>query len=78
MTAISPETFMFTQSVLILLGVVIGGMGRIPGVICGAFVLVVFPEVFRDIGSMRLLAFAVVMLIIMLKRPEGIWPKKLT
>ncbi len=77
MTAISPETFMFTQSILILLGVVIGGMGKIPGVICGAFILVLFPEIFRFVGDMRLLAFAVIMLIIMLKRPQGLWPSRL-
>lgn len=76
MTAISPETFMFTQSVLILLGVVLGGMGKIPGVIVGAFALILFPEVFREIGSMRLLFFAIIMLLIMLFRPEGIWPEK--
>jgi len=75
MTAISPETFTFSQSVLILLGVVLGGMGKIPGVIVGAFALVLFPEVFRDLGSMRMLVFAIVMLIIMLYRPEGIWPR---
>ena len=75
MTAISPETFTFSQSVLILLGVVLGGMGKIPGVIVGAFALVLFPEVFRGVGSMRMLIFAVVMLVIMLYRPEGIWPR---
>lgn len=74
MTAISPETFTFSQSVLILLGVVLGGMGKIPGVFIGAFALVLFPEVFRDLGSMRILVFAIVMLVIMLYRPEGIWP----
>ena len=78
MTAISPETFMFTQSVLILLGVVLGGMGKIPGVMLGAFALVLFPEVFRGMGSLRLLVFAVVMLLIMLYRPQGIWPEKKT
>ncbi len=76
MTAISPETFTFSQSVLILLGVVLGGMGKIPGVIIGAFALVLFPEVFRGLGSMRMLIFGIVMLIIMLYRPEGIWPQK--
>ncbi|MCF6185917.1 MAG: branched-chain amino acid ABC transporter permease [Desulfobulbaceae bacterium] len=75
MTAISPETFTFTQSVLILLGVVLGGMGKIPGVVIGAFALVLFPEVFRGLGSMRMLIFGIVMLIIMLYRPEGIWPQ---
>jgi len=75
MTAISPETFTFAQSVLILLGVVLGGMGKIPGVIVGAFALALFPEVFRGVGSMRMLIFAIVMLIIMLYRPDGIWPR---
>ncbi len=78
MSAISPETFQFQQSVLILLGVVLGGMGKIPGVIIGAFALVLFPEVFRGLGSMRILVFAIVMLIIMLYRPQGIWPAKKT
>jgi branched-chain amino acid transport system permease protein len=36
MTAISPESFMFIHSVMILLAVVLGGMGKIPGVILGA------------------------------------------
>jgi len=76
MTAISPETFSFAQSVLILLGVVLGGMGKIPGVIAGALVLTLFPEVFRDLGSMRMLVFAVVLLLIMLFRPHGIWPDR--
>ncbi len=78
MTAISPETFTFSQSILILLGVVFGGMGKIPGVVCGAAALVLFPEVFRGIGSMRILVFAVVMLLVMLYRPQGIWPARKT
>ncbi|MEO8715396.1 MAG: branched-chain amino acid ABC transporter permease [Acetobacteraceae bacterium] len=76
MTAISPETFSFAQSVLILLGVVLGGMGKIPGVVAGALVLTLFPEIFRGIGSLRLLVFAVVLLLIMLFRPHGIWPDR--
>jgi branched-chain amino acid transport system permease protein len=76
MTAISPETFAFSQSVLILLGVVLGGMGKIPGVALGALVLTIFPEVFREVGDLRLLVFAVVLLLIMLFRPHGIWPDR--
>lgn len=76
MTAIAPESFAFSQSVLILLGVVLGGMGKIPGVIIGAFVLSVFPEVFRDAGSLRMLVFAIALLLIMLLRPGGIWPSR--
>jgi len=76
MTAISPETFSFAQSVLILVGVVLGGMGKIPGVALGAVVLTVFPEVFRAIGSTRMLVFAVLLLLLMLFRPHGLWPDR--
>ena len=76
MTAISPETFMVTQSILILMGVILGGMGKIPGMFIGAFALVLFPEIFRGIGSTRLLLFGVVMLIIILYRPQGIYARE--
>jgi branched-chain amino acid transport system permease protein len=72
--AISPESFSFTQSVLILMAVILGGMGKIPGVILGAFIVILAPELLRDFGSLRLLLFAVALLLIMLFRPSGIWP----
>ena len=74
--AISPESFSFSQSVLILMAVILGGMGKIPGVIVGAFVVVLAPELLRDLGTFRLLAFAVGLLLIMLFRPSGIWPAR--
>ena len=72
--AISPESFSFQQSVLILMAVILGGMGKIPGVILGAFIVVLGPELLRDLGEYRLLLFAVGLLLIMLFRPSGIWP----
>lgn len=76
MTAISPETFQFNQSVLILLAVVLGGMGKIPGMVVGAFALVLFPEVFREIGVFRMLVFGLVLLTLIIFRPTGIWPDR--
>ena len=76
MTAISPESFLFTQSVMILLAVVLGGMGKIPGVILGACSIVVFPEVFRGIGEYRMLIFGVLLLVLMIYRPQGLWPER--
>jgi len=73
-TAISPESFSFRQSTLFLMAVILGGMGKIPGVILGAFIVVLAPELLRDLGSLRLLIFAVGLLLIMLFRPSGIWP----
>lgn len=72
--AISPESFSFQQSVLVLMAVILGGMGKIPGVIVGAFIIILGPELLREIGSLRLLVFAVILLLIMLFRPSGIWP----
>ncbi|HEV7276491.1 MAG TPA: branched-chain amino acid ABC transporter permease [Devosiaceae bacterium] len=72
--AISPESFSFRQSVLILMAVILGGMGKIPGVVLGAFIVVLGPELLRDVGDLRLLIFAVGLLLIMLFRPSGIWP----
>jgi branched-chain amino acid transport system permease protein len=78
LTAISPQSFSFQQSTLFLMAVILGGMGRIPGVILGAFVVVLAPELLRDLGSFRLLIFAVGLLLIMLFRPSGIWPVRRT
>ena len=74
--AISPNSFSFQQSVLILMAVILGGMGKIPGVILGAFIVILTPELLRDFGDLRLLIFAVGLLLIMLFRPSGIWPAR--
>lgn len=74
--AISPNSFSFQQSVLILMAVILGGMGKIPGVILGAFIVILAPELLRDFGDLRLLIFAVGLLLIMLFRPSGIWPTR--
>jgi branched-chain amino acid transport system permease protein len=74
--AISPESFSFRQSTLFLMAVILGGMGKIPGVILGAFIVVLAPEVLRDFGAFRYLIFAVGLLLIMLFRPSGIWPAR--
>lgn len=76
LSAISPESFSFEQSVLILMAVILGGMGKIPGVILGAFIVILGPELLRDVGEYRLLIFAVGLLLIMLFRPSGIWPAR--
>jgi branched-chain amino acid transport system permease protein len=76
MTAISPESFTFAQSLIILLGVVLGGMGRIPGVILGAILVALLPEMLRGAGTYRPLVTAVALLAIMLFRPTGLWPDK--
>ena len=48
---ISPDNFPFFFSVLILSGVVLGGMGSIPGVMLGAFVIAFLPEYLREVAA---------------------------
>jgi len=76
MTAISPESFLFIQSANVLLAIVLGGMGKIPGALLGAFFLVLFPEVFRGIGETRMLFFGIVLVLVMIFRPQGLWPER--
>lgn len=79
MTSISPNSFDFTQSANILLAVILGGMGKIPGVIAGAAFFAIFPELFRDvpvIGDMRMFFFGLLLIVVMITRPQGLWPER--
>ena len=79
MTSISPNSFDFTQSANILLAVILGGMGKTPGVLMGAAFFAIFPELFRDIpviGNMRMLFFGILLVVVMIKRPQGLWPER--
>ena len=76
MTAISPNSFQFLQSANIMLAVVFGGLGKIPGVMMGALFFVVFPEVFRGVAEYRMLFFGLLLVILMIFRPQGLWPER--
>jgi len=72
--AIDPTSFTYATSVQILIVVVLGGMGSLPGVLLGAVVVVAAPEGLRFISDYRLLAFAIALVVLMLLRPSGLWP----
>jgi branched-chain amino acid transport system permease protein len=72
MDFISPESFTFFESVLILCMVVLGGMGSIPGIVLGAVLLIGLPEVFRDFQDYRMLAFGAALVLMMIFRPQGL------
>ena len=74
MTIISPESFSFWESVLVFLMVILGGSGSIPGVMLGAAIVVLMPEVFRDLAQARMLVFGLVMMVMMVVRPQGLLP----
>lgn len=72
MTFISPESFTFFESVIILCMVVLGGMGSVPGVILGASMLVILPEMMRQFALYRMLIFGGAMVLMMVLRPQGL------
>ena len=69
---ISPESFTFIESAIILAIVVLGGMGSQIGVVLAAVLLVGLPEWFRESQQYRMLAFGCAMVLIMLWRPRGL------
>lgn len=72
---IDPHTFSFSESITILAMVVLGGMGSIWGSILGAVVLTVAPEALRGLSDYRMIIFGLIMMIVMLVRPQGIMGK---
>ncbi|WP_291325540.1 branched-chain amino acid ABC transporter permease [Desulfovibrio sp. UCD-KL4C] len=69
---ISPESFQFSESILILAMVVVGGLGSLPGVLLGALLLIILPEAARGLGDMRMVAVGVVMFLSILLLPKGL------
>ncbi len=74
LSAVSPQSFTFLWSALILLAVVLGGMGSTPGVVIGAIFVSVLPEILRDAADYRFFVFGVLLIIVMIFRPQGLWP----
>jgi branched-chain amino acid transport system permease protein len=69
---VSPESFTFFESVIVLSMVVLGGMGSIPGVILGALIVVILPEILREFASYRMLVFGGALVLMMIFRPQGL------
>jgi branched-chain amino acid transport system permease protein len=69
---ISPESFVFIESAIILAIVVLGGMGSQIGVVLAAVLLIGLPEWFRELGTYRMVAFGLAMVLIMVFRPRGL------
>ena len=73
---ISPESFIFIESAIILAIVVLGGMGSQVGVICAAIVMTILPELAREFAEYRMLMFGLLMVLMMRWRPQGLVPMK--
>lgn len=88
---VSPESFHLLDSIMVLCMVVLGGMGNVGGVVLGAVLLTMLPEALRYIGplqqrwfgtvfidpsDLRMLLFGLALVLMMLLRPEGLWPSR--
>ena len=74
LSAISPTSFTFLYSALVLMAVVLGGMGSTPGVIIGALFISLAPELLREFAEWRYFLFGLLLVVTMIFRPQGIWP----
>jgi branched-chain amino acid transport system permease protein len=73
--AIYPNSFGLLISINVLALLIIGGMGSIRGVVVGALVLVGLPELLREFAEFRLLVYGALLVVMMLYRPQGLWPE---
>lgn len=69
---ISPESFTFIESAVILAIVVLGGLGSQIGVVIASILLIGVPELFRELQEYRMLAFGGGMVLVMIWRPRGL------
>ena len=76
MMFVSPDNFTFMESCMIFMIVLLGGLGSIPGNLLGAAIIVIFPEIFRQFASYRLLFFGAALVAMMVFRPGGILPRR--
>jgi branched-chain amino acid transport system permease protein len=74
--SVFPDNFLFQESINILAMVILGGMANVFGVILGAAVIVALPEIFRELALYRLLAFGAALMVLMIFRPQGLWPAR--
>ena len=82
-TFIDPSTFTLTETITIVLMVVLGGLGSITGSIAGAVILVLLPEPLRFlqlpssiVAAVRQMIYAILLIVLMLYKPKGLFEEK--
>jgi branched-chain amino acid transport system permease protein len=71
-----PNSFLFTTSFYLIIMIVVGGLGTIEGAVLGAVLVTVSLELFRGFGAFRLVNFAILLVLIMIYRPQGLVGKR--
>ncbi len=70
---LSPTSFDFMKSIDIVVMVILGGMGRTPGVIAAAVILTIMPEVLRGFAEYRMIIYSLLIIGLMMLRPQGLF-----
>jgi branched-chain amino acid transport system permease protein len=76
LTSIFPHSFSLIVSINVLCLIIVGGIGSLPGVVVGALILVGLPELLREFAEHRLLMYGILLIGMMLAKPEGFWPSE--
>ena len=74
--SVFPESFDIVVSITVLVLIIIGGMGSVPGVALGALVLIGLPELLREFQEFKFLLYGGLLIFMMMKRPEGFIPSR--
>ncbi len=75
--SIAPHSFNILISIYVLSLLIVGGIGSLPGVVVGAFALVGLPELLREFAEYRMLVYGAALVMMMIFRPQGLWPETL-
>ncbi len=74
LSSIFPHSFNLLISINVLSLIIVGGIGSLPGVVVGALVLVGLPELLREFAEYRLLMYGALLIVMMIRKPAGLWP----
>ena len=77
LTTIYPSSFDINKSILFLAAVVLGGLGNKWGAVLGGVAIAYLPERFRFIDDKRFMVFGLVLIVMMVFRPQGLLPRRL-
>lgn len=74
--SIFPHSFNIVISIIVLVIIIVGGMGSLPGVAVGALILRGAPELLREFEEFQFLLYGALLIFMMLNKPEGLIPSK--
>ena len=73
-----PNSFTFMRSFEIIVMVILGGLGSLPGTLVAAAVLTVLPEALREFSQERMILYSLLLIILMIWRPQGLLGRRIT